>query len=191
MSESKIEYRTSAQVAKVFRMTSKRVQQLTADGIILTVETPKGRRYDWDDTVERYIAHLTDKANCREKKGTVAKLEEDKLRAEAEIKQSKAKQAQMELKELQGKMHRAEDVEAIFTDHVMFLRSMLMALPGKLAVDLAGEHTAAEQAERVKKEVYFILNSMAEHEYDPDEFKQRVMARKGWDSHREDDEDGD
>ena len=36
----------------------------------------------------------------------------------------------------------------ITTDHVMFLRSMLMAMPGKLAVDLGGTHTAAEQAER-------------------------------------------
>ena len=57
--ETKVEYRTSAQVAKVFRMTSKNVQRLTADGILETVETPKGRRYDWDKTVERYIIYLS------------------------------------------------------------------------------------------------------------------------------------
>ena len=58
------------------------------------------------------IKYLSDKANGREKKEATAKLEEDKLRAEAEIKQAKAQQAKMELKELQGKLHRAEDVEA-------------------------------------------------------------------------------
>ena len=78
MGNCNAEYRTSAQVAKIFHMTAKRVQQLTADGIIVTVETPRGRRYDWDDTVERYVAHLSEKANGREKKETVEKLEEDK-----------------------------------------------------------------------------------------------------------------
>lgn len=176
-------------IAKIFGVTTRRVQQLKDDGIIQGQGNPL--KFDLLPTIQAYIRYLSDKANGREKKEAMAKLEEDKLRAESEIKQAKAKQAQMELKELQGKLHRAEDVEAIFTDHVMFLRSMLMALPGKLAVDLAGDHTAAEQAEVVKKEVYFILNALADHQYDPDEYKKRVMERKGWESHREDDGDGD
>lgn len=175
-------------IAKIFGVSTRRVEQLKTEGVIKGQGKPT--KYDLLPTIQAYIKYLSDKANGREKKETVAKLEEEKLRAEAEIKQSKAQQAKMELKELQGKLHRAEDVEAIFTDHVMFLRSMLMALPGKLAVDLAGEHTAAEQAERVKKEVYFILDSMADHEYDPEEYRQRVMERKGWEGHREDDDDG-
>lgn len=190
MSDEKIEYKTSAQVAKVFRMTSKRVQQLTADGIIQTTETPKGRRYDWDKTVEKYVAYLSEKAYGREQKERSIKLEEDKLKAEVSIKQAKAQAAQMELEELQGKLHRAEDVEAITTDHVLFLRSMLMAMPGKLAVDLAGDHTAAEQAERVKNEVYYILNQLADYKYDPEEYKKRVMERQGWESRRGDADDG-
>ncbi|MDY5501593.1 MAG: protoporphyrinogen oxidase [Gemmiger sp.] len=186
--EVKTEYRTSAQVARVFRMTSKNVQRLTADGVLETVETPRGRRYDWDKTVEMYVAYLSDKANGREKKETTAELEEAKLRAEVDIKEAKAKAAQMELKELQGKMHRAEDVEAIMTDHVLFLRSMLMAMPGKLAVDLSGNHTAPEQADRVKREVYFVLNALADYRYDPEVYKARVRERQGWNERHGDDE---
>lgn len=190
MSDEKIEYKTSAQVAKVFRMTSKRVQQLTADGIIQTTETPKGRRYDWDKTVEKYVAYLADKAYGREQKELSIQLEEDKLKAEVSIKQTKAKVTQMELEELQGKLHRAEDVEVIMTDHVLFLRSMLMAMPGKLAVDLAGDHTAADQAERVRNEVYYILNQLADYKYDPEVYKKRVMERQGWENSRGDSDDG-
>lgn len=182
------EYRTSAQVAKVFRMTAKNVQRLTADGILETVETPKGRRYDWDKTVEMYVAHLSEKAHGREKKQSKAELEEEKLRAEVRIKKGKAEEVELELKELQGKMHRAEDVEAIMTDSVLYLRSMLMAMPGKLAVDLAGEHTAPEQADRVKREVYYILNNMADYRYDPEEYKKRVAERKGWERVEDDGE---
>ena len=144
------------------------------------METPRGRRYDWDKTVEMYVAYLSDKANGREKKETTAELEEAKLRAEVDIKEAKAKAAQMELKELQGKMHRAEDVEAIMTDHALYFRSMLMAMPGKLAVDLAGTHTAPEQADRVKREVYFVLNALADYRYDPEVYKARVRERQGW-----------
>lgn len=184
------DYRTSAQVAKVFRMTSKNVQRLTADGIIETDETPNGRRYDWDKTVEMYVAYLSDKAHGREKKQTTEELEQQKLQAEVDTKQAKAKMAELELKELQGKMHRAEDVEAVMTDLVLMWRSMLIAMPGKLAVDLAGEHTAAEQAERVKREVFAILNSVSAYQYDPDEYKKRVRERKGWEiDHGGEDED--
>ena len=182
MSDKKVEYRTSAQVAKVFRMTSKRIQQLTADGIIETVDTPKGRRYDWDKTVEMYVAYLSDKANGREKKEATAGLEEEKLKAEVEIKKSKAEAAKLELKELQGKMHRAEDVEAITTDHVLFFRSMLSALPGKLAVDCANCKTAAEAAERIRQEVYYVLEELSNYRYDPGEYKKRVRERQGWES---------
>lgn len=176
-------------IAKLFGVSTRRVEQLKTEGIIKGQGKPT--KYDLLPTIQAYIKYLSDKANGREKKEAVAKIEEDKLKAEAEIKQAKAQQAKMELKELQGKLHRAEDVEAIFTDHVMFLRSMLMALPGKLAVDLAGDHTAAEQAEKVKKEVYFILDALADHQYDPEEYKKLVMERKGWEGHREDDDDGD
>ena len=175
-------------IAQIFGVSTRRVEQLKTEGIIKGQGKPT--KYDLMPTIRAYIKYLSDKANGREQKEIVAQLEEDKLRAEAEIKQAKAKQAQMELRELQGKLHRAEDVEAIFTDHALFLRSMIMAMPGKLAVDLAGTHTAAEQAERVRQECSFILNSLADHQYDPDEYKKRVMERKGWEVRREDDDDG-
>lgn len=67
---------------------------------------------------------------------------------------------------------------------------MLMAMPGKLAVDLAGTHTAAEQADRVKQEIYYILENLAGYRYDPEEYKKRVMERQGWDN-RSDEKDSD
>lgn len=179
----------SAQViAKIFGVSTRRVEQLKTEGIIKGQGRPS--KYDLLPTIQAYIKYLSDKANGREKKETMANLEEAKLTAEVEIKKSKAEAARLELKELQGKMHRAEDVEAIFTDHVLFLRSMLLAMPGKLAVDLSGEHTAAEQAETVKREVYYILNNLADYRYDPEEYKKRVMERQGWENQREDEDDG-
>ena len=174
-------------IAKIFGVSTRRVEQLKTEGVIKGQGKPT--KYDLLPTIQAYIRYLSDKANGREKKQTTAELEEAKLRAEVDIKEAKAKAAQMELKELQGKMHRAEDVEAIMTDHVLFLRSMLMAMPGKLAVDLAGTHTAPEQADRVKREVYYLLERLSEYRYDPEDYKARVRERQGWSERHGDDDD--
>lgn len=175
-------------IAKIFGVTTRRVEQLKAEGIITGQGKPT--KYDLLPTIHAYIRYLSDKANGREKKETMASLEEAKLQAEVDIKKSKAEAARLELAELRGKMHRAEDVEAIFTDHVLFLRSLLLAMPGKLAVDLSGEHTAAEQANTVRREVYYILNNLADYRYDPEEYRKRILDREGWEVQREDEGDG-
>ncbi len=174
-------------IAQIFGVSTRRVEQLKTEGIIKGQGKPT--KYDLLPTIKAYIKYLADKANGREKKEAMANLEEQKLQAEVDIKTAKAQAAQMELAELQGKLHRAEDVEAITTDHVLFLRSMLIALPGKLAVDLGGTHTAAEQAEKVRQEVYYILDQLTNYKYDPEAYKKRVMERQGWDHRNEDDLD--
>ena len=176
-------------IAKLFSISTRRVEQLKTEGIIKGQGKPT--KYDLLPTIQAYIKYLSDKANGREKKQTDAQLMTAKLEAEKRIKTAKAEMAELELKELQGKMHRAEDVEAIMTDHVFFLRSMLMAMPGKLAVDLAGTHTAAEQADRVKSEVYYILENLADYKYDPEQYKKRVMERQGWEDVHTDRKDDD
>lgn len=176
-------------LAKIFQVSTRRVEQLSAEGIIHGEGRPK--KYDLLPNIMAYIKFLADKAYGREKKQTDAQLMTEKLKAEKDFKKAKADIVALELKELQGKMHRAEDVEAIMTDHVFAIRSMLMAMPGKLAVDLAGTHTAPEQAERVKEEVYYILDELSNYEYNADDFKKRVMERQGWEDLAEDKDEAD
>lgn len=180
---------SSKEIAQFFQVSTRRVEQLKAEGVIKGEGKPT--KYDFIPTGMAYIKYLSDKAYGREQKENMARLEEEKLQAETDIKKAKAEIANLERDELAGKLHRAEDVEAITTDHVLFLRSMLMAMPGKLAVDLGGTHTAAEQAERVKQEVYFILDQLANYKYDPEAYKKRVKERQGWEhDHKDDDPDG-
>ena len=169
---------TSQVIAKIFGVSTRRVEQLKTEGVIKGQGKPT--KYDLLPTIQAYIKYLSDKANGREKKEATAQLETEKLTAEKRIKTAKAEMAELELKELKGELHRASDVEAITTDHVMFVRSMLMALPGKLAVDLAAINTAPEAADRIKREVYSILERLADYRYDPEEYKERVRERQGW-----------
>lgn len=174
-------------IAKLFGVSVRRVQQLTQEGIITTVRVGSANRYDLLPTIQRYIKHLQDKANGREAKKDDDGSEGRKMKAEADLKESKAGMAALELKELEGKMHRSDDVEAMTTDLVFSIRSMIMALPGRLAVDMANISTAAEASERIKEECHNILNDLANYRYDPEAYKRRVRDRQGWRELEEDD----
>lgn len=166
-------------IAKLFGVSVRQVKQLTQEGIISTIRVGNANKYDLLPTIQKYIKHLQDKAASREIKkdnGT----EDRKLKAEADLKESKARMAELELMELEGKMHRSEDVEAVAIALVYSIRSMIMALPGRLAVDVANITTAPEASELIKEECHNITNELVNHRYDPEEYKRRVMDRQGW-----------
>ena len=169
----------TAVIARLYGTDPRRIQQLNAAGIIKGQGRPA--MYDLLPTIQALFKYQREIIEGSKKEQEIAALEKEKLQAETDIKKAKAEVAALERDELAGKMHRAEDVEAITTDHVLFMRSMLMALPGKLAVDCAGCKTAAEAAARIEREVHFVLENLAEYRYDPEEYKKRVRERRGWD----------
>lgn len=166
-------------VAKLFGVSVRRIQQLTQEGIISTIKVGTANKYDLFSITPKYIKYLQDKNNGKENKKD-SNSESRKLKAEADFKESKATIASLELKELEGKMHRSEDVEAVMTDLVFGIRSMITALPGRLAIDVMNAGTAAEASEIIKKECYSILNELAHYRYDPEEYNRRVRDRQGW-----------
>lgn len=180
---------SSAIIAKLFGVTERRVQQLAKEGVIPAAQQ-RPYKFDLLPTVQSYIKHLSDKANGKEQKSTdTVQAEADKLRAEADLKQSKAKIADMQLKELEGKMHRSEDVEAMTNDLVYTVRSMIMALPGRLAMDVVQLTNANEASALIRSECYKILNELADYKYDPEAYQRRVRDREGWSATLEDEAD--
>lgn len=170
----------SKTIAALFSMTDRRVQQLTKEGIITATKEGNANRYDLLPTIQKYIKYLSDKANGKELSKKDSETEDRKLEAEADLKRSKADMAALQLKELEGKMHRSEDVEALTLDLVFTVRSMLIALPGRLAVDVVGAKTASEASEIIREEVYKVLEELSNYKYDPEEYARRVRERQGW-----------
>ena len=167
-------------MAKLFELDPRRVQQLAKEGI-LPAASQRPYKFDLLPTVKAYIRYLRDRANGKEAKtADTVKAEADKLRAEADLKQSKAKIAELQLKELEGKMHRSEDVEAMTNDLVYTARSMIMALPGRLAMDVVQAGSANEASALIRTECYKILDELAGYQYDPEAYRRRVRDREGW-----------
>lgn len=171
-------------IASVFQVTVRRVQQLTQDGIIKTEEVVeegrKQKRYDLLPTIMSYIKYLSDKANGREQKQSTQDKEDEKLQAEVNYKKAKATMIQLELDELEGRVHSAEDVEAMTTDLCLVVRSALLSLPGRLAVDVVHMNDATEVSEAIKREVCVVLDELSRYEYNPKEYQKRVRERQGW-----------
>lgn len=161
---------STKELAIVLSLSTRRIQQLVQDGVFEAVE--KGK-FNLAKSVSRYIELVTKEQS-----------ESDKQRAEAElsIKKAKAIVMVMEAKELQGKMHRSEDVAAMTEDLIYTIRSMLLALPGRLAVDVSASKEPAEAAEIIRKEVFNVMEELSKYQYDPKKYEERVRERKSWDA---------
>ena len=180
MAEVKRNLQGSGIIATLFGVTERRVQQLAKDGIIQAAQK-RPYKFDLLPTVQAYIKYLSNKAYGKEEKSTdTVQAEADKLRAEADLKQSKAKIAEMQLNELEGKMHRSEDVEAMTNDLVYTIRSMIMALPGRLAMDVMQVASASEASALIRTECNKVLNELSGYKYDPEAYMRRVRDREGW-----------
>lgn len=169
----------SKTIADIFGVDLRRVQQLAKEGIITATKEGHANRYDLLPTIQKYIRYLSDKANGRELPKRERDIEHRRLEAEARLKEAKAAIAMIQRQELEGQMHRSEDVEAVLTDLAFEIRSMITALPGRLAMDTAQIKTPEEEAIRIRDECNEILTTLASYQYNPDKFRRRVKERKG------------
>lgn len=169
---------SSTEIADLFGVGTREIRRLTEIGIIKAEGLERSRKYDAKEVTKTYIAYLRDQP--KQKKTANEELENKKIRAEISIKEVKAKTAELELQELEGSMHRAEDVETVFNDLVFTIRSAFMAMPGRLAVDTAELTTPAETSARIQEEVNEVLSTLSQYRYDPEEYRRKVRERKGW-----------
>lgn len=171
---------TEGEVAVVLGISARHVRRLTEDGIFQKSDG----KYNLAKSVQTYITY-SKKANTDEDR----KMDQAMKKATVKLKSSKAAVAELEANELQGKMHRAEDVEAITSDMVFTIRSALNALPGRLAMEVVNIGTANEAAQIIRKEVNLIMNELADYDYDPEKYQERVRSRLEWEAKENEDDE--
>ena len=182
--------KNTAYIANLFGYSQRHIRDLVAAKII-PAEEMNPYRFDSAKAVQAYIKYLSGKAHAKKLKAeSLEDLEKEKTLAEVELKQSKAKVARMQADEMEGRMHSSEDVEAMTSDLVYTIRGMILALPGRLAMDVAEIDDAAEASARIQQECYKVLEELSHYEYDPAEYRKRVRERQGWSGQIEDEPDG-
>ncbi len=182
-------YCKAEDLANLFALTGQWINQLTRDGILKKRDTPAGKRYNVVESTRSYVQYLREKAAGRGEKGIPESKEFEKFEAELKIKRAKAQIAELEAQELQGTMHRSEDVAALTEDLLYTVRDSLLALPGRLAVDVAAASTAAEAAVTIKREVSVGMKDLSGDNAAPAQYAERVRQRMDWQAEHEGEDD--
>lgn len=128
-------YVKTADVCAILGKSNQWVGQLTSQGTLNKSKTAHGALYNLSESLSAYIKSIEDKSSDNPEQ---KEIELNKLKADVSLRTSKAIVAGLNAKELQGKMHRSEDVAAVTEDLVYTIRSALLALVGRLSTDLVG-----------------------------------------------------
>lgn len=162
---------STSELACVLGITGRYVRQLAEDGQLNKVSQG---RFLLAESVQKYLEM------CKKDDTTAHEAATEK--AELAVKQAKAIRMTLEAKELQGRMHRSEDVAEITEDMIYTFRSRLLPLPGRLAVDVSTAANPAEASEIIRKEIHAVMDELSRYEYDPEKYAERVRAREKWES---------
>ena len=166
---------SSKELARIIGKDQRTVQNLAKQGVLTYEKSGRSNRYDLYTVIKEYCDYFAKSANRK-----ISSMEDEKLAEDVRIKRAKADMAELELRELRGSLHAAEDVENMTTDLVLVIRSSFLSLPGKVSAELAEMTDARDVSERLKVGVFDILKDLSTYEYDPEEYRKRVRERKGW-----------
>ena len=150
----------ASEVAKLFGVTARRVQQLTQDGIITPVsEGAGGKRYDICAVTQEYIAFLSGKSTGIGKKEQ--QLKESKLIAEVALKESQGELHRLKTEIAMGKYISVE-VEVDYRKFFIMFKKFAMAIPNRVSGIINGTVDAVT-LRSVEKEIAGEINRLLEN----------------------------
>ena len=165
---------STTEMAALFGVTGRRIQQMVQDGIFQSVSRGK---FNLKEAIEAWVVERNSDIGTD---ADMIKAKVSKAKSDARLKSAKADMEELKAKELQGKMHRSEDIKEITEDMIYTIRSGLMALPGRVAVDAFACESAAEVSDVITREVHKLMKELARYRYNPEEYAERVSDREKW-----------
>lgn len=160
-------YATAEELADLLGLSVQRIRQLRNDGAMITEETPQGMRYHREKSLVALSKYLLAKQDRDTLKDRAAK-------ADADYKEKKAALLDIELRKRKGEVHEARHVEELMNCMILETKAAFLAIPARIALKLALCKGENEMAAVVRKALYDVMASMAQHKYDPERYRQLV-----------------
>lgn len=174
------EWASTTAIAQLIGRSTRRVQQLTQDGVLSTEVPPGGgaRRYRTARTIQDYMAWQEQKAREDLSGSTLEELTIKKLQAEVELKESQGALHKLKTAIAEGKYLPAEQVSGDLSDFLRRLKQFADRIPARAAGTMSGYlDTAAARA--MKKDLQQEMDGL---------FEAFVAAAHIQDTGREDDD---
>lgn len=139
-------------------LTSRRIRELAKQGMVVKI---RRGAYDLEKSIQAYVDF---RVNSLEASAEHKSLEAVK----AEHEQLKMRKTELSVRLMEGKLHRAEDVERVMTQCAATVKSRMLAIPVKVSPEIAGIEDPAKIQKILQREVADALNEVAE--YDPADY---------------------
>ncbi|WP_110933823.1 hypothetical protein [Paenibacillus bouchesdurhonensis] len=154
----------TGELAAIIGKSDRWVRQITGEGVLKQVNRGK---YILGEAVQDYIEHVSGGREDDKKPRYIdEKTEHERIKKE---------KAALELAEMQGELHRSQDVEAVMNDMLGAFRQRIRAIPMRLAPELMGQNQLNVIKGRISAALDEALAELAD--YDPDLFREeRVRA---------------
>lgn len=155
------EWSSTTVIAQLLGKSVRRVQQLTQDGVLSTQQPPGGgvRRYRTAETVQAYIAYTEQKVRQELSGSSLEELTLKKLQAEVELKESQGALHKLKTAIAEGRYISADQAGEELADFLGRFKSFADGIPGRVAGTLSGYLDAAS-ARSMKKELQKELDGM-------------------------------
>ncbi len=139
------------------------VRHLASSGVMVRVSSG---RYKLRDCVHNYVMQLRIQAKTP---GSTQSDDKPELRdMQAKHEAVKLQMSEMQLKLMQGKLHKSEDVEQVMTNMLASMRAKLLSLPSRVAPRIADASDPTEVMTILQADIYDALHELAE--YTPEMF---------------------
>ena len=174
------EWASTTAIAQLIGRSTRRVQQLTQDGVLSTEVPPGGgaRRYRTARTIQDYMAWQEQKIRDELSGSTLEELTIKKLQAEVELKESQGALHKLKTAIAEGKYLPAEQVQGDLSDFLRRLKQFADRIPARVAGTMSGYLDGAA-ARAMKKDLQQELDGL---------FEAFVAAAHIQDTGREDDD---
>jgi hypothetical protein len=153
-------------IAKLLDLTPRRVRQLAREGVIPPAE---GGRYPLVGAVQGYVRYL------RELSPEDAAIQQHRSRRM----QMLARKLEIEVQRLTAELLPADEVSEVWARLAAAFRARMLAIPSKLAPELAAEHDPNLVQARLEEEIHHALAELARGEELRSRWRDEAPARDG------------
>lgn len=150
-------------LANILDVTDRRVRQLVDEGILTKV---KNGSYELIPTLKKYLLYIKTKSD-NQIDGSHS--EKDYMTEKTIHERVKRKIAELELAQMEGKLHDSADIEREMAKMLAAFRAKILAIPSKLAPQLIAQSEISIIESILENEVYNALSELSE--YDPELFQ--------------------
>lgn len=155
------EWASTTVIAQLLGYSVRRIQQLTQEGILETEIPPGGgaRKYRTCETIQKYVSHIEEKAKEAGEGNRANELALKKLEAEVELKESQGQLHKLKTAIAEGKYISTDQATDDMAEFLAQFKRFAMNIPPRMAGSLSG-HADALTVRAIEKNLRKEIETM-------------------------------